>query len=165
MIPTGERRTTFVGSAPTVTVGIVDHVVAMEDRKEIRNEEEDSEWDAMMDSAWKRVMEKGKTLRSWDSIPGGKSLRLPSWRAPEEQEQEVQEQPADEEEKSELLGFLKALNLEDYASLLIENGFYIDRLRTASEKDLKMLGLPLGPRRKICETIAKDPSWSGFEVK
>ena len=140
--------------------------VAMDGGGAGASEDKSEGWGEMMDAAWRRVLEKGKTLRSWNSIPGGKSMRWPSWRAPEgsQTEGEEEQKKDNEEEISELMGFLKALQLEEYAEVLLENGLYIEQLRTTTERDLKKLGIPLGPRRKICSTIAKDPQWSGFQV-
>lgn len=154
-----DRRLGFLGS-------IRSHV-AMDGGGAGASEDKSEGWGEMMDAAWKRVVEKGKTLRSWNSIPGGKSMRWPSWRAPEGSQREVEDEPVEdnEEEKSELLGFLKALQLEEYAEVLADNGMYIEQLRKTTEKDLKKLGIPLGPRRKICDSIAKNPQWSGFQVK
>lgn len=54
-----------------------------------------------------------------------------------------------------VLLFLAAHGLTEYASLFEEEKIDLDAIILLSEDDLKALGLPLGPRRKLMSAIDK----------
>jgi class 3 adenylate cyclase/predicted ATPase len=56
---------------------------------------------------------------------------------------------------SELARWLQGLGLEQYADLFAAQGVDMDLLPSLTDRDLKELGLPLGPRRIILRTIEK----------
>ena len=56
---------------------------------------------------------------------------------------------------SDLGPWLQRLGLEQYADLFAIHGVDMDVLSGLTDRDLKELGLPLGPRRIILRTIAK----------
>lgn len=57
----------------------------------------------------------------------------------------------------DIASWLTRLGLDKYVRVFTENEIDLDALRHLSEDDLKELGLPVGPRRKVLAAIA---SWS-----
>ena len=54
--------------------------------------------------------------------------------------------------------FLAASGLSDFADLLVREKIDLDSLILLTEADLKNLGMPLGPRRKLLQAIAERKS-------
>jgi SAM (Sterile alpha motif) domain-containing protein len=54
----------------------------------------------------------------------------------------------------DIASWLTRLGLDKYVRVFIENEIDLDALRHLSEDDLKELGLPVGPRRKVLAAIA-----------
>jgi Usher syndrome type-1G protein len=54
--------------------------------------------------------------------------------------------------------FLAANGLNDFADLLVREKIDLDSLILLTEADLKNLGLPLGPRRKLLQAITERKS-------
>jgi class 3 adenylate cyclase len=54
----------------------------------------------------------------------------------------------------DIASWLTSLGLDKYVRLFTENEIDLDALRHLSEDDLKELGLPVGPRRKVLAAIA-----------
>ncbi len=55
---------------------------------------------------------------------------------------------------ADLAVWLAGLGLEKYAAALIEQEIDFDLLPLLTEADVRELGLPIGPRRKLLEAIA-----------
>eukprot|EP00270_Netrium_digitus_P007671 TRINITY_DN224_c0_g2_i1.p1 TRINITY_DN224_c0_g2~~TRINITY_DN224_c0_g2_i1.p1 ORF type:complete len:357 (+),score=89.38 TRINITY_DN224_c0_g2_i1:144-1214(+) len=62
--------------------------------------------------------------------------------------------PASASRVSPLLSFLRSLGLEKYHSVLVKEEIDIAALRHMKEEDLRELGIPMGPRKKILLAIA-----------
>lgn len=58
-------------------------------------------------------------------------------------------------ELAPLLTFLASLNLEQFASSLARESIDLQALSLCNDNDLREIGLPLGPRRKILDAIEK----------
>jgi len=58
----------------------------------------------------------------------------------------------------DIAAFLAALGLDKYAGVFAENEVDLDALAHLSDDDLKELGLPLGPRRKIVAALREAPA-------
>jgi hypothetical protein len=54
----------------------------------------------------------------------------------------------------DIASWLTRLGLDKYVRVFTENEIDLDALRHLSEDDLKELGLPVGPRRKLLAAIA-----------
>lgn len=54
-----------------------------------------------------------------------------------------------------LVTFMASLNLEQFTTLLIRESIDLSTLALCTDEDLKDIGLPLGPRRKILDAIKK----------
>ena len=54
----------------------------------------------------------------------------------------------------DIASWLTRLGLDKYVRVFTENEIDLDALRHLSEDDLKELGLPVGPRRKVLAAIA-----------
>ena len=50
---------------------------------------------------------------------------------------------------TDLSGWLATLGLQKYAALFAEQEIDFDLLRLLTEADIRELGLPIGPRRKL----------------
>jgi hypothetical protein len=63
----------------------------------------------------------------------------------------------------DIASWLSRLGLDKYVRAFVENEIDLDALRHLSEDDLKELGLPVGPRRKVAHVAKfwrRSPSWS-----
>lgn len=54
-----------------------------------------------------------------------------------------------------LLTFMASLNLEQFSASLINESIDLNTLTLCTDEDLKDIGLPLGPRRKILDAVKK----------
>ena len=54
-----------------------------------------------------------------------------------------------------LVTFMASLNLEQFSTSLINENIDLNTLTLCSDEDLKDIGLPLGPRRKILDAVKK----------
>lgn len=58
-------------------------------------------------------------------------------------------------ESKSLVTFMAALNLDQFMTLLINESIDLNTLTLCTDEDLKDIGLPLGPRRKILDAVKK----------
>lgn len=65
---------------------------------------------------------------------------------------------------SDVAAWLDRLGLAKYAPVFAENDVDLETLQHLSEGDLRELGLPLGPRKKILQagSLASNPRTTGF---
>ncbi|XP_053662842.1 pre-mRNA splicing regulator USH1G [Anopheles marshallii] len=59
----------------------------------------------------------------------------------------------DENDSNAILRFLSAFKLEDYYPIFQKNEIDMETLMMLTENDVKSLGLPLGPYRRLCNAI------------
>ena len=62
---------------------------------------------------------------------------------------------AESTDSKSLVTFMAALNLDQFSTLLINESIDLNTLTLCSDDDLKDIGLPLGPRRKILDAVKK----------
>src|SRR5690242_11793476 len=65
---------------------------------------------------------------------------------------------------SEILDWLKRLNLEQYEQLFLDQCIDLNVLPDLTDQDLEKIGIPLGHRRKMARAIA-EPRHSGFVIQ
>ena len=62
---------------------------------------------------------------------------------------------AEHTESKSLVTFMASLNLEQFTTVLINESIDLSTLTLCTDDDLKDIGLPLGPRRKILDAVKK----------
>ncbi|XP_050091461.1 Usher syndrome type-1G protein homolog [Anopheles aquasalis] len=68
-------------------------------------------------------------------------------------ESDVESSDNDENDSLAILRFLAAFKLEDYYPVFQKNEIDMETLMMLTETDIKSLGLPLGPYRRLCNAI------------
>ncbi|XP_023210375.1 Usher syndrome type-1G protein homolog [Centruroides sculpturatus] len=94
-----------------------------------------------------RTSEKGSDIRTDDSIGSAGSLAQRNCQMPWEDDLRLDEE--EDLDTSPIIIFLAAHGLTEYIPLFTKERIDLDSLMLLSEDDLKSLGLPLGPRRKL----------------
>ncbi|XP_065072683.1 ankyrin repeat and SAM domain-containing protein 4B-like [Ochlerotatus camptorhynchus] len=88
-----------------------------------------------------------------EARPQRKSIKQVHPTADDGDTDDSEEDPTADSSESSLLSFLKIYDLQRYHQQLVDKEIDLNGLKLMTEHDIKALGLPLGPHRKLCVAL------------